>query len=241
MGAASPYSPMAYHDLEVGDVLKTSFQALVSNFITIGPITAICLVPAIVGRFVFEVFLGATSNDDHRLWIGYGAFFLLGKIIEYVAQAAVTFVVVEHLAGRKVELGHGLQYTLSRFFPITFTALLVSLIVLLASCLLFVPGIVMACMLFVAVPATVVEPVGPFQAIGRSIHLTRGRLMTVFLVLLTYVAISMSTGIGAFWGVGWVGEILRAMIFGVMGAVVYVRLRGINDGIDAVSLASVFE
>jgi len=236
------WDQLAYRDLEVGDVLKTSFSALLANILTIGPIAAMCLGPSFVGRIVYEMLIqNKLSQDDWRLYASSVIFFLVSQILEYVAQAAVTFVVVEHLAGRKVAIGHGLQYTLSRFLPITFTALTVSLCVGLGMVFLVAPGVILACMFFVAVPVTVVEKVGPFSAMGRSMELTQDRRMAIFLVLLCYAALSVSLSMGGFVGVGWAGEIVSAMLFAVLGAVVYVRLRGIRDGIDAVSLASVFE
>lgn len=227
----------------MGDVLRTSFQALFANILVIGPMTALCLVPTIAGRYAFQILVQPhlQGEDFNGLFGSSLLFMLVTEVLKYFAEAAVTFVVVEHLAGRKVEIGHGLHVTFGRFLPITGTALLVTASVGFGAIFAFVPGIILACMMFVAVPACVVEGVGPFAAIGRSLKLTKGRLMPVFLVLATWLGIAVLTSLGGFVGVDWIGEILRTMLFAVMGAVVYVRLRGIRDGIDAVSMASVFE
>ncbi len=234
---------LVYRDLEVGEVLRTTFQALFANILVIGPITALCLVPAFFAQYVEAIILAGIKGglaESYKGWGGSTSLFMVIELLKYFAEAAVTFVVVEHL-GRKVAIGHGLAYTFRLFFPIAGTALLVITAVGLGFILLLVPGIILACMMFVAVPACVVERLGPFAAIKRSIELTKGRKMPVFLVLATWFGFAMITSVGGIYGVEWVGEILRTMLFAVMGAVVYVHLRGIRDGINAVSMASVFE
>ena len=60
------------------------------------------------------------------------------------------------------------------------TALLGYFLVGLASILLLIPGIVVLCMFYVAIPVAVVERMGASDALSRSKALTAGHKMTIF-------------------------------------------------------------
>lgn len=60
--------------------------------------------------------------------------------------------------------------------------------------LLFVPAIILVCRTAVAIPAAMLEDLGAVRALERSVHLTKGHVMQIFVIFLlvvvaTYVAI----------------------------------------------------
>ena len=113
-----------------------------------------------------------------------------------------------------------------------------------------VPGIIVACMLYVAVPVCVIEKAGVFESLNRSGELTRGYRWQIFALwaLVTVIAgiaqIVLSWFVGVtLWGklltFGW--QVFAAAFGAVLVAVIYHDLRVTKEGIDIDSLANVFD
>ena len=112
------------------------------------------------------------------------------------------------------------------------------------------PGVIIGCMLYVAVPACVIEKLGVTASTSRSVALTKGYRWQIFGLFLLVVVIAL---VGAFvlakiGGVGLVGQTLSfawqvvSTAFGaVLSAVIYHDLRMAKEGIDLDTLASVFD
>ena len=103
-------------------------------------------------------------------------------------------------------------------------------------------------------------------ALNRSAELTKGYRMSIFLVALVVgvAAIVLMCGVGMATAplkmaspaaglsaapgpldvvailIQWVVSIVTTVLFAVLPAVIYAKLRGIRDGIDASQLANVF-
>ncbi|HVV87358.1 MAG TPA: hypothetical protein VHE35_30160 [Kofleriaceae bacterium] len=126
------------------------------------------------------------------------------SVLNVLLSAMLTYGVVMELRGEHAGLlaciGHGLR----RFLPALATAIVVMLAVFGATLLLVVPGIIVGCMLYVAVPAAIVERPGVLGALRRSRQLTRGRKVDVF-------AIQMVVGLAP----GIVNTVARFWILGV--------------------------
>lgn len=277
--------------LRLDDVLKSSVDALVKNVGVIGPIALICMLPAFLievglavaltvimgsdmGTQTGDLFERLVQGDYEALrsdpvvwfWTAFAGLYTVAGFVrmalKFVAQAAVIFVIVEFLAGRKATVADGLRTVGNRILPVMIAAFVVTLLVFLGFAACVIPGVLIMCVFFVAIPAAVAEKVGPFTALGRSVELTRGHRVTIFLaLLLLFVAAWMLGSCGGCFGgslgslgaviapspgtiVGmlysWGFELIYTMFVASMGAIVYARLRGIHDGIDAESLASVF-
>ena len=122
---------------------------------------------------------------------------------------------------------------------------------------------------FLSIPAAVVERTGTIKAMERSLELTKGHRGTIFLVLfllvlvLIVIVVASSCCIGGatagaidpstmqmqevgFFSlafnfiVGLAMQMLRIMVIGAIAAVIYARVRGLKDGVDANSIAQVF-
>lgn len=125
-------------------------------------------------------------------------------------------------------------------------------------------GVIVTCFFYVAVPATVCERLGPVDSLRRSVALTEANRLKIFfcLFIIGLLLSALSAGVSALgflsmiegvrdpfetgttfylgWAVGWVPKILQTVLFAVLGAVIYARLRGIREGIDAEALAELF-
>lgn len=133
------------------------------------------------------------------------------------------------------------------------------------------PGIYISMVLFLAVPAVMVEDIGPVEALKRSAALTQGHRGTIFLaflgvLLVNIVLACIITSSGASMGgeameaydatgqaqtpsalglvvegaISWTISALQSMALAALGAVAYVRIRGMRDQVNAQELAEVF-
>lgn len=265
--ADEEYARTLFQGPRVGDVLSLTARTVSARLVPLFAIVALCLGPALILDLVLLFLTGRTSaqmSTSHlggRAWVylagGLGVTFLRA-ILTYVAQGAVVFLTVEHLAGRKAGVGPAMNKAASRLLVVIATAIIESLLIGLGMLLCLVPGILFACMYFVAVPAAVTEKVGPVKALGRSAEMTRGYRTSIFVLLLVVFVLSFmfSWAIGmarvplagsadtateiVSMALGWVVEVVSALVFSVPAAVTYALLRGVRDGLDAESLASVF-
>jgi hypothetical protein len=180
-------------------------------------------------------------------------------VLTYVAQGAVMFSTVQHMAGEHAGAGDAFRKAFRGIVFIVLTGILEGLLVGFFALFCLIPGIIAACAYYVAVPCAVVEKTGPIESLRRSAALTSGNRVAVFWVLVVAGLISAAIGFGAgalgalFDLAGesqallfaktlleWVGSVFQTLIAAVVAAVGYTRLRGLRDGIDAVSLAEVF-
>jgi len=118
--------------------------------------------------------------------------------------------------------------------------------------LLIVPGIILMLMWYVALPACVVEGLGPVGSLMRSAELTKGhRWQILGLIIVVAIVGGIIVGIAGATGVTLGGvavaiiQYLVQSIVGVYGAVLivvlYRDLRVAKDGIGTEQIAAVFD
>lgn len=269
--------------LDVGDVLSTTFRTMAGAFVPIaGCAIAVVLPQALIG-FVVSVLVyfgmdAIQSASPDEVLAGtlvvipiYIVTFVVTIAAQAIGQGGIMYSVVEHLSGRAPSLGTALRVALSRAFWVFLTQLLVGLAALVGFAACFVPGVIVSIFFCVASAACIVEKLGPIDSISRSIQLTEGQRLTIFLIFLVvvigYFILAMcimmpvqmiiiggaaaAGGPGAIQDPFSVGQIIgqlvqipvtliATMLFSTLVAVIYARLRGLRDGVDAQALASVF-
>src|SRR5262249_33775336 len=134
----------------------------------------------------------------------------------------------QDMRGRPFEIGESLSKGLNRFLPIVGLSFCIGIAVIVGVVLLIIPAFIFSAMLYVALPACVVERLGPFQSMGRSADLTKGFRWSVFgiavllaivngvadkVIQLIFLAIggSLMAGIGSY---------LWLSVFGAFSAIV---------------------
>src|SRR5215813_11824393 len=206
-----------------------------------------------------------------------GALLILVLIlaIEQLGVAAITYGTVQDLRGRRALLGECLSRGLSLMLPVLVVALLYTLIVVV------VPGIVgyglglvsdslgraastvlqvaASLILYVAIPAAVIEGTGAIASLQRSADLTQGyrwRLLGMFILvglilvvaaavigIVIYVTMSISAVLGGI--VIALGGIAMTLLFiayvAALPAVTYYNLRVAKEGTDITEIAKVFD
>jgi hypothetical protein len=177
--------------------------------------------------------------------------YLLSKVV----AGAVAYGVFNQLRDTHVSLGACVVNGLKRVIPVLLTAILLAILIGVATATYILPGIVCTCLTYVAVPAAVIEGFGPFKAFARSVKLVDKDMPRVFVLLLVFVAVQF----GCYWGLKdlldavaphnpmvRISVILFATtLFGafdaVLSSVAYAHLRSDRDGVGMSELAKVFD
>ncbi len=175
-------------DFRVGNVFNRAFALTVRNFLPFCTLTAITGLPALyLSRSALE-----GGADMGRQFLGMAIGYLLGLL----SQAVVAHGAFEDMRGRPVRIFASLGVGLQRLFPVFVLGLSVVLLYFIGIIALIVPGIIVLAAYFVALPACVVEQIGPFKSMGRSLDLTRGHRWKIFgIMVVMYFANAVAGGV----------------------------------------------
>lgn len=107
-------------------------------------------------------------------------------VVYFFTQGASAYAVSETLLGRKTSVAASLGKLRVRIVNLFAGVVLSGLAILGGLLLFFVPGVTLACRLVTALPAALVEQLGPWEAFRRSFRLTRSNVGRGFLIYLMY-------------------------------------------------------
>ncbi|TCT34796.1 hypothetical protein [Martelella mediterranea] len=184
------------------------------------------------------------------------AIFVLG-VLPILVYAVMTGMMVmaayDTKAGRPVRFGAYLTATVRRLPALVIVTIIAALGITIGSMLFLVPGLWLAGVWAVCVPAIMIEGLG-IGALARSSRLTKEyRWPIVGFVVLTYIIISVITFLVAMAAAFLpVPAILVAIILGLINgvttalvsiavSVAYARLRDIKEGVGYADLAEIFD
>jgi hypothetical protein len=181
--------------LSVGEILDASFAILRRHFGVLFGAGVVCQgVPQALGLYL--QFTGGLAERP--------GLYLLSQLLNIVGYLLVTGaaiqVVSEAYLGREPQLGEALQYSLSKLGRTLSSGFATGILVVLASILLLVPGVIVACGLSVAVQAAVLEPLASgTDGVGRSWALTKGfkgrALLLYFVLFVLFVLVLIGLGV----------------------------------------------
>ena len=242
-------------EFRVGNTLnhatKLFFSAHFPKFCAISGVTlAPLLITAIgAGQPIDE--LGNDHAAAFAMWTGAGA--LLRLVLGPIGTAVSLYGAYQAMRGQPFTVGDSFRAAWGRLGAVFGAALLGGLITIVLMMLLIVPGIMALCALYVALPACVVERLGPVNCLRRSRELTRGARWRIFGMILVVGLIGAMLGGTAGGVVGatrnsvaigivtYVAGVIGSAFSAVLAAVAYRDLRIAKEGIDIDSLAKVFE
>ena len=238
-------------DFRAGRVFSRTWSVLSRNLLPFCLVTAIASLPNVL--IVGTQIAGDPSRvgADYAGWMFLG--FLAAMVLSALSEAVVLYGAFEDMRGRPVNLLESVRIGLRRFFPVLGVAVLVPLLAGLAGILLVFPAFIVMSMLFVAMPACVVEKLGPLKSMGRSAQLTKGHRWKIFgLWLATIVggAIVQSALEGLSNYVGGVPLMLIVLLawgaligafYAILVVVTYHDLRVAKEGVDTSQIAAVFD
>ena len=244
-----PAERFAEADFRAGDVFNRTVSIFSRNLLPFGIVSAIAYLPsALVFSPGSKTAVLASGNGG---WIAVG--FIATLVLNVLSQAIVLYGAFEDMRGLPVNLGESIKVGLRRFFPVLGVAICMPLLAALAAILLVFPGLMVITMLFVAVPACVVERLGPFKSMGRSAWLTRGHRWKIFGIWIAVLFVggtaqSILNGVARAAGGVIIGIVVSELCGAVLGAfnailavVTYHDLRVAKEGVDTHQIAAVFD
>jgi hypothetical protein len=244
-----PASRFTERDFNIGHVFNQTVSIFSRNLLPFCMVTAVAYLPSVLTF--------SQSSDPAVLanagggWIAFGV--ILTMVLNVLSQAIVLYGAFEDMRGLPVNMAESIKVGLRRFFPILGVSICVPLLAGLAALALVFPGLMVGTMLFVSVPACVVERLGVFRSLGRSAELTKGHRWKIFgvwiaVLIVGGIAQSMLTAVGRSIGgvplsliISLVSGALLVAFNAILAVVIYHDLRVAKEGVDTDQIAAVFD
>ena len=253
MSNTSTQTPaLAGGEFRVGRILSRSLTVLLGNlpkYLVFGVVMAVPNFFSVLhyGQVKLESQSVSVYNETNLTYI------LIGMVVFALCQATMIQGAFQDIRGQRFDLATSIRRGLARFLPVLATSVSTSIIIFVGLLLLVVPGLIFLTMFLVAVPACVVEGLGPVQSLGRSHALTKGYrwgIFAVYIVPLLVLAIgsfilqAIGAGIAGITGAAIASFIAVAVISpyqALVAIVAYHDLRSVKEGLDIEQLAAVFD
>jgi hypothetical protein len=239
-------------ELRVGEIVSRAFSILFKNFVPFMLLTAVVYAPVIVMTLVMVGRAETGDIDEQGIMIFGGSVGLAAFLLNLIASAALMYGVIQQLRGQHASMGACISMGLKRLLPVLGTGLLMGLCIMGGFIALIIPGIILVLMFYVAVPVTVIEHLGPLEALKRSRALTDGYKGALFGLNFLIFLISLGIGIavnlikaampetaGLFLDLAT--DVFSGALGAVVTAIVYHDLRAIKEGVNVDDLVRVFE
>jgi len=190
-------APPTLRPLTAGEILDTSFSLYRRHFPALATVALVCTGLPLILRLFLEAGGGMLGNLTLAFLYG-----LSLVVLNLIATGATVFIVSESYLGRPISAREALSRATPYIGRILVCSLLMAFVIGLGFVFLFIPGIILAVGLALAIPAVVLEPRSPSAALSRSWELTRGSRWRVFglgltLLVLLYIPVIAITGLVA--------------------------------------------
>ena len=238
-------------ELDIGGVIRDIIGVLQRNLTPFLLLAAILVgIPSVLTGLAQTMYLGA-GGWSHLPSFAFAG--LIRLVASLILQAALIYGAVTDLNGRRASVSQCLSVGLNDFLPLFGIGLLAGIAICIGLMFLIVPGVILAVMWCVAVPAFVAERMPVMESFGRSVRLTEGNRWRIFALFVIFALASavLSAVVGAvtvfapFAFREVVVQPIVAVITGLVGAtgaaVLYVELRRIKEGVDPARIATGFE
>ena len=195
----------------IGRVLAVAAGLLFRNFATFTLVKWVISIPSYLFSFWFYSFPIDTQRGYLAAHPGFSVLgMLIGVVLGGVSQAALTYGAIQKLDGHEISVGGCLKRGFALAPKAVVAFFLCYLMVLIPMIFLIVPGLIVAAMLWVYMPAIVVENAGIAQSFSRSRFLTKGHRWQIFGFFMLLAALYIVMEIVIFQTVG-MGNLLLAM------------------------------
>lgn len=234
-------------------MLATGTRHYVRNLTLILPVSLLAFVPAfvVIAVSVDEAF----GFDFGPVKVEFRYRGLTSLICGVWLQAGLGTVVVRRLEGSHQDFGEALVASIHSLFRCAHVALVGTVVFVVGLMAFVLPGLVLATMLWVAMPSAAVERCGLVRALQRSYELTREYrlrilgLFLAFVVVLVIVEFAIGLvlsylvpeGLSSQQIVKQIGGILIGGLFGSVAVVSYHDLRTLKQGAASKAIAQAFE
>ncbi|MEL6204000.1 MAG: hypothetical protein AAFR47_01635 [Pseudomonadota bacterium] len=189
---------------------------------------------------------------------------LFGLIAYSLMVSVFVLLAYDAKLGRPARLGGYFGAALPVIVPTIVLSVVMWILIVFGFLLLIVPGLWLAALFSVVIPAIVIERAG-YSALGRSAQLTKGyrwsivgvyAVMFLIVIVVSLILGAVIAGLAALLlaGGGTVGfgsgltflainAVTSALSYGftaIMSAIIYARLRELKEGVSVASLVDVF-
>lgn len=241
-------------EFSVGSVLARSLGIWIRNLIPFMLLSAFVYSPIIIYT-VFSIGRIEQADDPVQTANVWGIVLTFGGLLlDVIITGAIIYGVVEELRGRRPSVGASISVGIQRLLPVLGTGLLVALFVGLGLLALVIPGVILMCRYFVAVPVAVIERPGVGASLTRSKELTDGYKGQIFGMLfllgiierlliwiLEKVLVDSLAGFKIYAYAILAASIAFGALQAVVAAVTYSDLRENKEGTNAEELGRVFD
>jgi hypothetical protein len=211
--------------------------------------------PSIILEQSYTVFLFPQLRSALNPWIFIFSDVLAGipqSALGIIAEGMIAYGAFQAIRGQPFTIGQSMALGVSRLLPVVGIAISSSLMMAVGTILFFVPGVIVSCMLYVAIPASVIEKRGVIASLGRSAALTKGNRWAIFALILVVAAVTLVVILPTLFiplgELGLVPPVLRFVFlvvssaFGaILSVAVYHDLCAAKEGFDADNLTAVFD
>jgi hypothetical protein len=233
----------------IGDVFERTFSILGRNFVPFFLLSAVATLPYLAFYWIQSAAPLAPTRPGAAMALP----FIIGFVLKMFTQAVILHAAFQDLRGRPISINDSFRVGFARFLPIVGLIILEGLGIVLGSILLVVPGIILMLMWYLALPACVVEQLGPVKSLSRSAELTKGHRWKILgLILVVGIAGGIVAGVLplltkmilgriGFVVVQYLVQALIAVVNGIIVVVLYRNLRVAKEGLDTEQIAAVFD
>lgn len=241
-------------EFRAGAVLSESFRILLRHLPTLFTLTFVCFAPLMLLQIYEainypEAILGVAPAPLAVTVAGA----ILGMCTGPLLTGAITYAVFQALRGKSPTVGDSVATGLKRLLPLLGVAICSGLFIGVGLILFVIPGIIFACMVYVASVVCVVETLGVFPSLQRSREMTKGNRSTIFsimfvlgflwlaLILLIRFTFEVHQSVLALALLTLAVQFVATMWNSTAAVVAYYHLRSLKESIDVDDIAKVFE
>ena len=238
-------------EFRVSQVLGRSFSIVGRNVVSFGLVALLLMVPTLLIDLFKQA--GVEDRGEQAAFDVTNEFVALGmlKLCWLLITAALVYGTFQELRGQHASVVASLSRGLARMFPVIGVAIVQWVLIMVGWLFFVAPGIVVAMVLWVAIPVAVVEQAGVIASLKRSAFLSKGyrwKLLGISILILVGQSI-LTTAVEAIigaelistWVASWVIGAAAAVIWAVVGSVAYHDLRAAKEGVSATEIARVFD
>ncbi|MYF31094.1 MAG: hypothetical protein F4029_03995 [Gammaproteobacteria bacterium] len=237
----------------LGGVLAAGTRYYVRNLALILPVSLLAFVPAFV-------VIAVSVDEGFRFDLGPAKVeFRYRELTSLVCgvwlQAGLSTIVIRQLEGSYQDFGETLVASIHSLFRCAHVALIGAVVFVVGLMALALPGLVLATMLWVAMPSAAVERCGLVGALRRSYELTREYRLRILGLFLAFVVVLLIVefaiglvlfprvpeGLSSQEIVKQIGGIFIGGLVGSIVAVSYYYLRTIKEGASSKAIAQAFD
>lgn len=194
----------------IGNALSQTFSLFFGNLWLITKIVFVIVAP-------FEIFRALSLADVRDDWQLTAWTFLFEATSKVLVAPALIFAVMKVLQSSAVPgIQESYRWGLTKLFKLTLCALIASILQAVGYVLLIIPGIIIGLAFAVVYPVAVLEKGSVAEALGRSIELTRGHRLQIFVaetvLAVLFIIITVGTTFFAATGTIWPVAVIASIV-----------------------------